>query len=730
MQRVNNGFVTFLLYGLGFLLFWEWLRPLSAITEIGNLSVFVMYAAFTFFLSYLQFPYWITFPVKALAMFYAIHMLFFSGSFFNPGWMAYFIETVTSSVSLMFDGEWNMLPDLFRTFLFFILLWLMSYLMHYWLIQARKVFLFFFVTVLYVTIVDTFTAYDANAAIVRTVVIGFILLGVLRLIKIQEKENVSIRRGRFPAFWITALAMMIVFTSLVGFAAPKIEPQWPDPVPFITSTAEKYNNDDSGVFGSGATKRIGYGTNDSRLGGPFVFDDTPVFKAAREDSAYWRVESKAIYTGKGWKSSNQGELEPLNLNQESAPDLYEQGVRITEANADIELAEGRDFEQLVYGGELEQVNIPNDVRLQMNPLLERIKMVRGGDQISLDQYSIVFQVPEYSIKELKEPGNTSAAIEDRYLQLPDSLPDRVRELTEEITADAENRYDKARAVEDYFSANGFVYDTKNVAVPGENEDYVAQFLFDTLRGYCDNFSSSMAVMLRTIGIPTRWVKGFTPGEYVETLDSGKRVYEVTNANAHSWVEVYFPGEGWVPFEPTKGFYNIFDFVSDYEENESTVDANEQKEDEQEATPASQKPEKPEDNNQAGSGNSLVVNLANPVVWGSALAGLALIAWALYKTRMKWLPRIVLSFYKRKSGGTVFIDAYQRLLWLLKFYGLRRREEETLREYAVHVDQALEMSEMKALTLSYEQARYRGTTDESLWRESKELWENIIKKLSS
>ena len=56
---------------------------------------------------------------------------------------------------------------------------------------------------------------------------------------------------------------------------------------------------------------------------------------------------------------------------------------------------------------------------------------------------------------------------------------------------------------------------QNVAVPGENEDYVDQFLFDTKRGYCDNFSTSMAVLLRTLGIPTRWVKGYTGGEFLK-----------------------------------------------------------------------------------------------------------------------------------------------------------------------------------------------------------------------
>src|SRR5699024_6506512 len=114
-----------------------------------------------------------------------------------------------------------------------------------------------------------------------------------------------------------------------------------------------------------------------------------------------------------------------------------------------------------------------------------------------------------------------------------------------------------RAIESYFASNGFVYETENVAVPSEQEDYVDQFLFDTRAGYCDNYSSSMVVLLRTLDIPARWVKGFTSGEQISSsLDDTEEVYEVTNANAHSWVEVYFSDVGWVPFEPTKGFSNF------------------------------------------------------------------------------------------------------------------------------------------------------------------------------
>lgn len=76
-------------------------------------------------------------------------------------------------------------------------------------------------------------------------------------------------------------------------------------------------------------------------------------------------------------------------------------------------------------------------------------------------------------------------------------------------------FDKVKAVEDYLGSDAFTYETENVTIPKNDEDYVDQFLFETKMGYCDNFSSAMVVLLRSAGIPARWVKGYTSGEYKE-----------------------------------------------------------------------------------------------------------------------------------------------------------------------------------------------------------------------
>ncbi|MDZ4247091.1 MAG: transglutaminase-like domain-containing protein, partial [Dehalococcoidia bacterium] len=143
----------------------------------------------------------------------------------------------------------------------------------------------------------------------------------------------------------------------------------------------------------------------------------------------------------------------------------------------------------------------------------------------------------------KAPTDYPGWVTDRYLQLPEDFPDSVKQLAREITGDAENPYEKALAIESYLRR--LTYNTA-INYPPADMDVVEYFLFDAPEGYCDYFASSMAVMLRSVGIPARIVAGYNNGEY----DIEDDVYVIRESNAHSWPEVFFPGYGWVEFEPT------------------------------------------------------------------------------------------------------------------------------------------------------------------------------------
>jgi hypothetical protein len=136
-----------------------------------------------------------------------------------------------------------------------------------------------------------------------------------------------------------------------------------------------------------------------------------------------------------------------------------------------------------------------------------------------------------------------------YTQLPETVTARTRARAREIAqlAGAANPYDQAKAIQD--ALRSLVYDESRPAPPPDR-DWVDYFLFSAQRGYCDDFATSMIVMLRSLGVPARLAQGYAGG----SLDPQANAYVVRESIGHSWPEVYFPGYGWQRFEPTPASY--------------------------------------------------------------------------------------------------------------------------------------------------------------------------------
>ncbi len=147
--------------------------------------------------------------------------------------------------------------------------------------------------------------------------------------------------------------------------------------------------------------------------------------------------------------------------------------------------------------------------------------------------------------------NNSNEIYAKYLQTPETLPERVKELAVSITKDETNDYDKVKAIEQYLSTN-FAYTLSPGNTPA-GKDFADYFLFDLQKGYCTYFATSMTILTRCLGIPSRYIEGFILPSI--TKKGYTNVYEITNQQAHAWTEVYFEGIGWIPFEPTSSFSN-------------------------------------------------------------------------------------------------------------------------------------------------------------------------------
>lgn len=152
-------------------------------------------------------------------------------------------------------------------------------------------------------------------------------------------------------------------------------------------------------------------------------------------------------------------------------------------------------------------------------------------------------VPQVSAVTWREEPEDAA----KYLELPDDLDVGIASLARQQTRNLETSFEKGIALESWFRSAAFRY---SAAEPGNDTSNLAAWLLDPdipdyRLGYCENFATSMAVMARTLGIPSRVVLGFTPG----TAQSNGTIV-VRDRNAHAWVELWMPAQGWVRFDPT------------------------------------------------------------------------------------------------------------------------------------------------------------------------------------
>jgi transglutaminase-like putative cysteine protease len=167
-----------------------------------------------------------------------------------------------------------------------------------------------------------------------------------------------------------------------------------------------------------------------------------------------------------------------------------------------------------------------------------------GATIQARSYQADSLLPVVNEERLRADGSDYPAwVRERYLALPESVPQRVLGLARDLTATEPTPYGRARAIETYLRRFPYSLD---VPLPPSGRDVVDYFLFDLQKGYCGYYASAMTVLARAAGLPARLAEGYASGTY----DWESARYVVTEADAHAWPEVYFPDHGWVRFEPT------------------------------------------------------------------------------------------------------------------------------------------------------------------------------------
>ena len=291
------------------------------------------------------------------------------------------------------------------------------------------------------------------------------------------------------------------------------------------------------------------------LGGERTVSDRLIMEVEAPSGRYWRAVAFDRFTGRQWINTAEGENtyrsnQPIPAREWSARRPVTQTVTIRTPTGNILLAMP----------DVVQASIPLAALQQPLDYLDPAESASSGrrdteltwarSRITLEageSYRVISSQTTVTIRELREAGLVQYPTQDltRYLQLPITFSPRVAELAEQVMAGESTTYDKVKALERFLRT--FAYD-EGIKAPAPDQDPLEYFLFDIQSGYCDYYASAMAAMLRSQGIPARAASGYAEGTYDPEIGS----YLVTERDAHTWVEVYFPQYGWIEFEPTAG----------------------------------------------------------------------------------------------------------------------------------------------------------------------------------
>ncbi|WP_410766487.1 DUF3488 and DUF4129 domain-containing transglutaminase family protein [Haloferax sp. DFSO60] len=455
------------------------------------------------------------------------------------------------------------------------------------------------------------------------------------------------------------------------------------------------------------------------------------FEVESTTPSYWQTASFDRYTGDGWVRT--GNTAPYTGGRLDEPPGPSRRIRQT-----VTPATPLDAMPAAW----RPINVEGDVA--SDTLVTSQGSIRPGRSIAAgENYTVTSAVPQYTAASLRRTGTDyPEEIRDRYLALPDSTSDRVRQQAATITADAETPYDKAVAVERWLEENK----EYSLQVTRPEGDIVEGFLFEMDSGYCTYYASSMVVLLRSEGVPARFVTGYTTGQPVEDDR-----YVVRGLDAHAWVEVYFEDTGWVRFDPTptepRQAAENQRLVQARDEGEQGVDTNETRPETTENSTDSTDTPTPSDStdstdtpvsndsNESNIGPGLGDRLGitpPPVgssqsdgglfsttpsretmfVWFAGLVGIVAGARRLRLPYKLWLL-LYLAFQRRTGHPTAdVLRAYDRLERILERTYRPRRSGETVRAYLDSLSRVGVDSRTQSLGGLYERARYgRGVSRE-------------------
>lgn len=329
----------------------------------------------------------------------------------------------------------------------------------------------------------------------------------------------------------------------------------------LDNLADLWNRLFSSLEGHGIATTNYYGGDRLQLGGAIQLGDQPVMtvKAPYGPRYYWQ---STVYDSFDFRDWEWNHLRRIRAYTDSGGLEFNIGPTLPGARRELE----QTFTMLIRATDLVhaapqpvQVGLPVEAELDCITDLESrtcvndnlptdVAIIRARETLrSGDSYSVTSSVSVATADMLRSAGQDYPEwVRRLYLQGAEQVSPNVRNLASQIVISngAQTPYDQARAIEQWLRVS--IQYNESIPTPPRGSDYIEWFLFEQKQGYCNYYATAMVFMLRAQGIPARLAAGFAQG----TWDAEHNVFLVRERDAHTWVEVFFPGYGWVEFEPT------------------------------------------------------------------------------------------------------------------------------------------------------------------------------------
>ena len=379
---------------------------------------------------------------------------------------------------------------------------------------------------------------------------ALLIVRLVHLERRREWRDAAAAQGRWlsahimhAGLWFALIVFLLTaFTPSLGSGPQFIRSFWAE----LRAPVGEAEGTFTRIFASLPSRRsmglFGF-TDELPFRGNISLPNNVLMHVESDERLYWRARTYDRYGGWGWSTGPLVRDERRGLEDLAGESYADCPECIRNVTFELKAPSGTVFTAATPL----RTTLPVEARYNNLAVDEGHRLVKLESQGVLQpnqRYTVQAYVPNVTVEQLNavEPVYDDWLTET-HLALPEDIPFRITLLAQSVTNNAETPYAKAIAIREFLRTLEY---SQDISAPPPGVDGLSHFLFGERAGYSEYFGSAMTVLLRSVGVPARLAVGYLPGEYDEELGA----FVVLESDLHAWSEAYFPGYGWIPFEPT------------------------------------------------------------------------------------------------------------------------------------------------------------------------------------